>query len=143
MSEADRHDRTEAPTQKRLEDARKEGRIPRSRELSAAAVMLAAGIVLMVSGDSIGAHLGELMRGGLSVSREQAFDVSAMTRAFGELSRGALLAIAPVLLVTLVAALAAPLAIGGWAMSGKPISPDFTRLSPASGLGRMFGARSW
>jgi flagellar biosynthetic protein FlhB len=143
MSEADRHDRTEAPTQKRLDDARKEGRIPRSRELSAAAVMLAAGMVLMISGDSIGAQLGELMRGGLSVTRDQAFDVSAMTRSFGELSRGTLLAIAPVLLVTLVAALAAPLAIGGWAMSGKAIAPDFKRLSPASGLGRMFGARSW
>jgi len=45
--------------------------------------------------------------------------------------------------VTLVAALAAPLAIGGWSMSGKAIAPDFSRLSPASGLGRMFGARSW
>jgi flagellar biosynthetic protein FlhB len=143
MAESDRHDRTEAPTQKKLEEARKEGRVPRSRELTAAAVMLAAGMVLMVSGDSIGARLGELMRGGLTISRAQAFDVSAMTRAFGQLSLGALYAIAPVLLVTLVAALAAPLAIGGWAPSGKAIAPDFSRLSPLSGMQRMFGARSW
>jgi flagellar biosynthesis protein FlhB len=33
---SERHDRTEAPTQKRLDDARREGRIPRSRDLTAA-----------------------------------------------------------------------------------------------------------
>src|SRR5688572_4002277 len=143
MAESDRHDRTEAPTQKKLEEARKEGRVPRSRELTAAAVMLAAGIVLMVSGDSIGARLGDLMRGGLTISRAQAFDVSAMTRGFGQLAMGALYAITPVLLVTLVAALAAPLAIGGWAPSGKAITPDLKRLSPLSGMKRLFSLRAW
>src|SRR5690606_21584551 len=77
------------------------------------------------------------------VTREQAFDVSALTRSFAELAIAALRAIAPVLLVTLVAALAAPLAIGGWAISGKPITPDFKRLSPAAGIRRMFSLRSW
>jgi flagellar biosynthetic protein FlhB len=143
MAETDRSDKTEDPTQKRLDDARKEGRVPRSRELTAAAVMLAAGIALMVSGDSIGARLGELMRGGLTISRADAFDVTAMTRAFGRLAMAGLYAIAPVLLVTLVAALAAPLAIGGWAPSSKAITPEFSRLSPFSGLQRMLGLRSW
>src|SRR5690606_41139415 len=119
------------------------GRVPRSRELSAAAVMLTAGIVLMVAGDSIGAQLGNLMRGGLSVSRAEAFDVTAMTRAFSNLSMAALYAIAPVLLVTLVAALAAPLAIGGWAPRGKAITPDLKRLSPPAGLQRPAGLRPW
>lgn len=143
MEQADRHDRTEEPTPKKLEDARKEGRIPRSRELTAAAVMLTAGIVLTVFGDSMGAQLGEVMRGGLSVSREQAFDTSEMARTFSRLSMAGLVAIAPVLLVTLVAALGAPLAIGGWAPSGKAVTPDFTRLSPLAGIQRMFSVRSW
>lgn len=143
MAETDRHDKTEEPTAKRLEDARKEGRIPRSRELTAAAVMLTAGIVLTAYGPSMGAQLGELMRGGLSVSRAEAFDPSAMTRVFGRLSLAGLQAIVPVLLVTLIAALAAPMAIGGWSMSGKPLAPDFKRLSPMQGVQRMFGVRSW
>jgi flagellar biosynthetic protein FlhB len=143
MADNDRHERTEAPTAKRLEEARREGRVPRSRELTAAAVMLAAGMVLTFAGDSIGARLGEVMRGGLSVTREQAFDVAAMAGTFARLSVAALYAIAPVLLVTLVAALAAPLAIGGWAPSGKALAPDLNRLSPAAGLQRMLGLRSW
>jgi flagellar biosynthetic protein FlhB len=143
MAETDRHDRTEDPTPKRLEEARGKGQVPRSRELTAAAVMLAAGIVLTMSGESMGLRLGELMRSALQVSREQAFDTTAMSAAFASQATAALLAIAPVLLVTLVAALAAPLAIGGWAPSGKAITPDFARLSPLSGLKRMLGLRSW
>ncbi len=143
MSESDRSDRTEQPTPKKLEDARREGRVPRSRELTTAAVMVTAGAVLTVTGDSIGAQLGDVMRGGLSVSREQAFDVTAMTRTFSQLAAAALYSIAPVLLVTLLAALATPLAIGGWAASSKAIAPDFKRLSPLSGIKRMFSLRSW
>lgn len=143
MSESDRSDRTEQPTPKKLEDARREGRVPRSRELTTAAVMVTAGTVLTVAGDSIGAQLGEMMRGGLTLTREQAFDVTAMTRTFGQLAGAALYAIAPVLLVTLLAALATPLAIGGWAASSKAVAPDFKRLSPLSGFKRMFSLRSW
>jgi flagellar biosynthetic protein FlhB len=143
MAETDRHDRTEEPTAKRLEEARREGRVPRSRELTAAAVMVAAGLVLMFAGESIGARLGEVMRDGLSVTRAEAFDEGALQRAFGRSSAAALYAIAPVLLVTLVAALAAPLAIGGWAPSSKPLTPDFKRLSPVDGMRRLFSLRSW
>jgi flagellar biosynthetic protein FlhB len=139
---ADRHDKTESPTQKRLDDARAEGRIPRSREMSAAAVMVSAGIALMMYGDSMGSQLGNMMRGGLSVTRQAAFDENAMARALGSLAHSALWAIAPVLLLTLVVALGAPLALGGWAFSGTALAPDFSRLSPAQGVARMFSVRS-
>jgi flagellar biosynthetic protein FlhB len=142
-NDTDRHDRTEAPTQKRLDDARRDGRIPRSRELTAAAVMISAGILLLMSGGRIGAGLGRMMANGLTLSRGQAFDDGALTRAFGDLSVAALWAIAPVLGITLVMALAAPLALGGWAFSGKALTPDFSRLSPVAGFGRMVSLRSW
>src|SRR6187549_304067 len=104
MAETERHDRTEHATPKRLEDARREGRIPRSRDLTAAAVMLTAGIALTMAGNSMGARLITMMRGGLAISRDRIFDERAMVTAFADLSGMALYAIAPVLLVTLVAA---------------------------------------
>ena len=72
MSETESHDRTEQPTQKRLDDARNEGRIPRSRDLTAAAVMITAGIGLKMAGASAGSQLGQMMKAGLSIPREQA-----------------------------------------------------------------------
>jgi flagellar biosynthetic protein FlhB len=142
MAETDHHDKTESPSQKRLDDARKEGRVPRSRELTAAAVMVSAGLVLMMSGRSIGTKLGAMMSSGLAITPERVFDDHAMTQALGDLSIAALWAIAPVLGLTLVVALAAPLAIGGWSFSGQALTPDFTRLSPVSGVARMFSLRS-
>jgi flagellar biosynthetic protein FlhB len=53
----------------------------------------------------------------------------------------ALLAAAPVLGLTLVAALLAPMAIGGWNLSFGVLAPDFTRLSPIAGFARMFSMR--
>ena len=143
MAESDRHDRTESATPKRLEDARREGRIPRSRDLTAAAVMVTAGITLLVAGESIGGRLKMMMTDGLSLSREEIFDSGALASAFGSLSMAALLAIAPVLLATLVAALGAPLALGGWAFSGKALALDISRLNPVSGLQRMLSLRTW
>ena len=143
MAETEKHDKTEAPTQKRLDDARREGRIPRSRELTAAAVMVGAGLILMFAGRGIGGKLGDLMRNGLTIPRERIFDEHAMTRVFGDLSLTAFWAVAPVLGLTLLVALGAPLALGGWAFSTKALQPDFSRLSPVAGLARMVSARSW
>ena len=53
----------------------------------------------------------------------------------------ALLIILPILGATFIAALAAPLAIGGWNFSGEALMPKFSKLNPATGLGRMFSAR--
>jgi flagellar biosynthesis protein FlhB len=143
MAGSDHEDRTLPATPKRLEEARGEGRIPRSRDLTAAAVMLTAGIAMMIAGDSMARELGDMMRGGLSLSRDTVMDESAMLRTFGQLASMAMLAVAPVLVITLVAALGAPLALGGWSFSGKALTPDLTRLNPAAGLGRMVSLRSW
>jgi flagellar biosynthetic protein FlhB len=143
MAATERQDRTEQATQKRLDDARREGRIPRSRDLTAAAVMLTAGVTLMIVGESLARKLGEMMRGGLSITRDRIFDDGAMVHAFGDMSAAALQAVAPVLVLTLIAALGAPLALGGWSFSGKALAPDFSRLNPASGLARMLSLRSW
>jgi flagellar biosynthetic protein FlhB len=134
-------EKTEQPTQKRLDEARKKGQIPRSQELNAAAVVLIAGAGLHFVGGSLGSGLFDLMRDGLDISREQAMDSSTAISHFAASAQHALLACAPVLGLTLVAALVAPLSIGGWNLSFNSLAPDFSRLSPAKGLGRIFSMR--
>ncbi|HMA12480.1 MAG TPA: EscU/YscU/HrcU family type III secretion system export apparatus switch protein, partial [Steroidobacteraceae bacterium] len=85
MAETEHHDRTEQPTQKRLDDARREGRIPRSRDLTAAAVMITAGIALKASGDAMGTQLGRMMKTGLSIPRDRLMDERLLAGAFGDL----------------------------------------------------------
>jgi flagellar biosynthetic protein FlhB len=134
-------ERTERPTAKRLEEARKRGQLPRSQELNAAAVVLIAGGALHFLGASVGAGLYKLMQAGLSLTRDQALDESSAISMFSASAGHALLACAPVLGLTLVAALLAPLAIGGWNLSFGVLAPDFSRLSPAAGFERIFSTR--
>jgi flagellar biosynthesis protein FlhB len=140
MAEQD-SERTERPTQKRLDEARKKGQVPRSTELNTAMVVLIAGAGLHFLGRGLGAGLFDLMRASLSLSREMALDDSSAVSLFAASAAHALLACAPVLGLTLVAALLAPLAIGGWNLSFGVLAPDFTRLSPMAGFGRMFSVR--
>ena len=135
------HDQTEQPTAKRLEDARKKGQVPRSQDLSAAAVMLVAGGALHFLGGYVGGQLFGLMRTSLSLTREQATDETFALSALGGASLHALLACAPILGLTLLAALAAPLCLGGWNFSFEALAPNFTRLNPLTGFARMFSTR--
>jgi len=143
MADSEQSDRTEPATQKRLDEARRNGQIPRSRDLTAAAVMLTAGIGLQVLGPALGNRLASLMRAGLAIPREKALDASQLLATLGDASYNGLLAIAPILLLTMVAAVGAPLALGGWAFSPSVLAPKFERLDPAAGIGRMFSTRSW
>ena len=141
MAESDNdQERTEQPTAKRLEKAREEGNVPRSQELNAAAVLLVTAGSLHFLGGSIAAALFDIMKSALNVSPAVALDPSlALSAASAELLR-ALLVCAPVLGLTLVAALVAPLALGGWNLSIGALAPDFSRLDPIAGFGRFFSA---
>ena len=141
MAENDNdQERTEKPTAKRLEKAREEGQVPRSPELNAAAVLLVTAGALHFLGGSIGATLFDIMKSGLSVSPAEAVDPGlALSAASAELLR-ALMVCAPVFGLTLVAALVAPLALGGWNFSFTAMAPNFSKLDPIAGFGRFLSA---
>jgi flagellar biosynthetic protein FlhB len=138
----DAAERTELPTQKRIDDARKKGQIARSVELNTATVVLVAGGALHFLGGRLAGGMSDLMRAGLSISREQALDESLAVSAFGSSMVHALITCAPLLALTVIAALAAPLLIGGWNLSPGVLAPDFSRLSPLAGLRRIFSTRA-
>jgi flagellar biosynthetic protein FlhB len=135
------NERTETPTQKRLDDARSKGQVPRSRDLTAAAVVLAGGLGLHSIGGVFGARMLSVMRENLSFTRDAALDNGWMLHQFETSALQGALAMAPLLGLLLAAALLAPLTIGGWTFSGESLVPDFARLNPVTGLGRVFSVR--
>ncbi len=135
-------ERTEQPTPKRLEEARRHGQVPRSPELTTATVMLIAGVGLHFAGSRIALALNGIMRSDLALGREQALEASSLIPSLASSAAQALEAIAPILALTLVGALLAPIALGGWNLSLQALVPDVTRLSPMNGLRRLFSMRS-
>ncbi len=141
MAESDQ-EKTEQPTGKRLEDARQEGQVPRSQDFNTAAVLLLAGGGLRMFGASIGAALAQMMHSGLQLSTAQEFDPKLALATAGSELMHALLACAPLFGLTVLAALAAPMALGGWNFTVQSLAPDFTRLDPIAGFGRLFSLRA-
>lgn len=141
MADSNQQERTEQPTAKRLEEARKQGQVPRSTELSAAAVLVTAAAGLHFLGRLIGGQLHGLMSSSLTLSREQSLDEGFMVTTFSTEVARALLACSPILGLTLAAALLAPMLLGGWNLSFQALAPNFERLNPMTGFQRMFSAR--
>lgn len=142
MSETDQQERTEQATPKRREEARRKGQIPRSRELSAAAVLMTGGAALYMLGGSFGAAMSGLMQRSFTLTRDQILDANQLVPALGTSAWAGFLACLPVLALILVAALLAPLALGGWNFSNEALMPKFERLSPLAGIKRMFAMRN-
>lgn len=131
-------ERTLEPSAKRLEDARREGQVPRSRHLSHLLLLGGAALALFMLADPLLAGLRTVLAQGLTLDAAAARDPARMTARLGELVMQGLLVVAPVLLILLGATFAAPLAVGGWLFAPNVVAPRLDRLSPMQGVGRMF-----
>ena len=142
MAEESDLEKTEPASPRRLEKAREEGQVARSREL-VTFVMLATGLVgLWSTGELMAGLLGGALRNGLQFERASAFDPSHMMVQAGTAVVRALQALMPVLVLMLVAALVAPMLLGGWLLSAKSLAPNFSKLNPIAGISRMFSAET-
>ncbi|MBN8929893.1 MAG: flagellar type III secretion system protein FlhB [Rhodospirillales bacterium] len=132
-------EKTEPATQRRRQRAREAGQVAISRELASFAG-LAAGIgVLLAAGGPLAKGLAVR----LSVFLAQA-DSASLAGSLGLQRAGvaALLAVAPLVLLVLVAGAGAVLGQSGFLVSGALLKPDLTRLDPRKGLRRLFAAES-
>lgn len=135
-------DKTEDPTEKKKKDAREKGEIARSKELNTLAIMLAGAGALLVFGGALAQEMMDLMRLNFSLSREVVLDQRSMGTYLLHSGQIALLAIQPVMITLLLAALIGPISLGGWLFSAGTMAPKFSRMNPGAGLKRMFSAKA-
>nr|WP_314638476.1 flagellar biosynthesis protein FlhB [uncultured Pseudomonas sp.] len=135
-------DKTEDPTEKRKKDSREKGEIARSKELNTLAVMLAGAGGLLIFGGALAQDMMELMRMNFTLSREVILDQRNMGAFLLHSGQIALLAIQPVMITLLLAALIGPISLGGWLFAAGSLAPKFSRMNPGAGLKRMFSAKA-
>jgi flagellar biosynthetic protein FlhB len=134
-------ERTEEPTERRLQEARKKGQVPRSKELNTMLSLLLASISLLVFGGHISQNLMQISVEGFSVPRELAFDTEQLPFQFMYMVSHALLALSPFMAIMLVSVFAGPLLMGGWSFSLETISFKLEKLDPIKGLARIFSLK--
>ena len=130
--------RTEQATPRRLEKAREEGSIPRAHNVAGAAVVLAGALALLLAGGKFIELLEASLTSGLDLAPEPMRDPAQLAAAAGRIVQPAVMILGPFLLLMAAVAFVADIAIGGWTYATTPINPDFSRISPVKGFGRLF-----
>jgi len=138
MSEDSDAEKTEDASPRRIEKAREEGDVPRSRELATFAVLMTAGACLWAFGGMLIETLGRTLKSGLTLDREQVYNPSILIeRVFNDIV-AVMLACLPIAGAIMLIALVSPLLIGGWLFSSKAFMPNIMKLNPLKGIGNMF-----
>ncbi|MDR2787781.1 MAG: flagellar type III secretion system protein FlhB [Candidatus Accumulibacter sp.] len=140
MAEGSDTERTEPASSRRLDKARDEGQVPRSREVGAFLVLMVAAGAFWVLGGWMMRRTMIIMEYGLSFDAQILRDPQLMLARFSDISLNALVSFAPLVLALIAATLAAPFFLGSWNVSTKVLMPDISRLNPLKGLTRII---SW
>ncbi|MGO9993934.1 MAG: flagellar biosynthesis protein FlhB [Steroidobacteraceae bacterium] len=132
-------ERTEEPSQRRLDQARERGQVPRSRELTNFATMIGGSAALVAIGGALAGCLSNIMRSSLGFDPRALSDPGSMMTAFGDAVSSAMVAVLPIFGVLIGAVILAAVVLGGWNFSPAALTPNFARMSPLAGLQRLFG----
>ena len=136
-------DRTEAPTLRRRNEARKEGNVARSSDLTAASVLLASVLLLYFLGQRfIGGMQGfleQVLLADAAVNPTRADDLPAL---FVLCGKTVLTVAGPLVLAVTAAALIATVGQVGFLFTTTPLKPNFSRLSPVRGVARLVDIRA-
>lgn len=142
MAEDSDLEKTEAATPRRLEKAREEGQVARSRELNTF-MLLACGVAgLWFTGAYLYRTLNGVMRAGVWFDPRIARDTHVMTATAVESAFQALTSLMPLFGALVVVAIFSSVALGGLVFSSKSLEPKFERLNPLKGVARMFSAQT-
>ena len=140
MSDGSDLEKTESPSPRRLEKAREEGQVARSRELATFLALFAGGLGFAGLGTEWFAHTRNALQTSLILTRRDAFEPQALVERLSTFAGDALLAVAPLLLLIAGAAIAGSALLGGFIFSTKAFTLDLSRLSPVKGLKRVWSA---
>lgn len=138
MAEDSDLERTEPASGRKIQKARDEGNVPRSRELSTFAVLLASGAAMAMIGGFMVDTLRRMMHNVLDFNRGDITSTGMMANNLAEAAYDALLTLVPFAAVVILAALISNVVVSGWNFSLKPLQADFSKMDPIKGVARMF-----
>lgn len=137
MAEDSDLEKTEPASGRRLEQAREEGQVPRSREISAFLILLVAASAFWSMGPWMMQRTLAFFRHGLIFTGGQLNAPQFLVARLGNMAEEALITFAPLILALVCAALASPFLMGSWNFSMKSLTPDLGRMNPIKGLSRL------
>jgi flagellar biosynthesis protein FlhB len=130
-------DRNLPASQRKIDRARTEGQIARSRDLGHFAALLGMSLVLLAAMPWVVEMLGQLLARGLRFDLRLVEDPKPMIDRLAAGGWAFAVAVLPFGLLMVVVALLAGVASGGWTFSWKAVAPKLSKLDPLGGLARL------
>jgi len=142
MAEGSDQEKTEEATPQKMQKAREKGQVPRSKDLGTAAVLIASAVGMYVFGSDISAALFNIMKRFFTLKRNEAFDTSQFGLMLAEVMTSLAWPMIGFIVSLFIASFVGNIVLGGITFSVDAMMPKASRMSPASGLKRMFGMQA-
>jgi flagellar biosynthetic protein FlhB len=139
---ADSDDKTEDPTQKRLDDALAKGDVAKSQEVNTWFIIAGATLILSTFSGSIGGGILKPLRTLIANAGQLRTDGAALLALSNTLGHAVLGAIGVPLLMLAIAAVAGNMVQHRLVWSSESLSPKFSKISPGAGLKRILGKQA-
>jgi flagellar biosynthetic protein FlhB len=143
MADSDAGEKTEAPTGKRLQEARDEGQIPKSAELTTAAFLLGSIMTLSFAGPTLWRFLLDTMGQTLSDAGNHFNGDVTLISWVQQLGFKTMAAMGGLMGAMAVIAITVQYAQTGGNISSKAIEPKWSRLNPIKNAGNILGIQSF
>ena len=141
MAFSDNGDRTEPATPRKRQEAREQGQVARSQDLTSALILLAICLSLHFLGLPAIRRLGAGIAAGFQQIHDVRLEVSTVVSLMGAWFIVAAQILLPLVVLLLLVAAAANLLQVGFLVSGQHMAPDINRLNPLQGFQRIFSSR--
>ncbi len=137
MAESSAQDRNLPASPRRLEKAREEGQVARSRDLGHFAAVAAGGVALVLFAPQLSDMLAQMLKRALHFNAHSLAAPGFMGERLAELVQTLMWIAFPLGLLMAAVAVVAGVASGGWVWTWTPLGPKFDKLNPFAGLARI------
>jgi len=135
-------ERTEAPTGKKLSEARKKGQVPKSQDLSGIMTLLGMLVLMIVFGSTISSMFARVMTRTLSADlAEDQVSIESLVAGSKYVVYEIAMVLVPIFLIAFVLVYVVQFLQVGWLIAPDQIRPKFSKLSPLGGIKRIYGKR--
>ena len=142
MSEESDLEKTEPATPRRLDKAKEEGQVARSRELNTFLLLTGGVTMLWGTGEYMFRKLANIIYDSMWFDPRIPGDTEIMLALAAKSTINAILALLPIFVVLIVLAILSSIALGGLVFSAKALEFKPDRLGPLKGIKRMFSAQT-
>ncbi len=141
MSESSSQDKNLPASQRKLDKARADGDVVRSRDLGHFAALAGGGAALVAAMPTLTDWTRQLLVEAMRFNRASVANPGFMVERLSELVAKLMWVVVPVGSLMMALGIGASLAIGGWSWTFKPLTPTFSGFNPITGIGRLFSKK--